>query len=174
MLSRFDRNQPLRKLFGGFVDDVFHAQLGVCNPRLTEYLGDMLMEFVHVDVIYRFHAVDGEQIREISRIEADAYLGPHAKPSERTRVINRYIGDFTLFWTGVYPEVLRRRNTDRLHEYVLRGKRSYGVASELSTPDSEPSPELLRQLSNEFECCVHGLHLVREGWRQMRELDGTN
>lgn len=157
----------MRKLFGAYVDDVFHAQLGICSPRLTEYLGDMLMEFVHVDSIYRYRAVDGAQILEISRVEADAHLGPHAAPTERTRLINRYIGDFTLFWTGVYPENLRNRRGDRLQEFVLRGKRSYGVASELSPPRSEPAPELLRQLSEEFECCVHGLHLVREGWRQL-------
>jgi hypothetical protein len=131
---------------------------------------------VHVDGIYRMRTVSGEAIRDISRVEAEAHFGPDVDSTTRSRLINRYIGDFTLFWTGVYPESLRlpRRGVDRLHGYLIQGKRSYGIASELSGEETEPPAMLLRQLSREFECCVHGLHLVREGWQRLSRAGGRN
>ena len=167
MVSKIASNHPLRKLFRGLVEQVFMTEMGICDPGLTDYIGGLLGDFVHVDTIFRLRTVDGRVIHEISRAEAEAYLGPEVDGTRRTRVVNRYIGDFTLFWTGVYPESLRRRSSvDRLQEYVLQGRRSYGIASELTSAQAQPPATLLRKLSEEFENCVHGLHLVREGWRQ--------
>lgn len=176
MESRVPNNHPLRRMFRGLVEQVFMTELGICDPNLTDYLGRLLGDFVHVDAIYRLHDVDGEVIREISRVEADARLGPDVDDAQRRRIVNRYIGDFTLFWTGVYPESLRerRRGINRLHDYVVQGRRSYDIASELSVDNSEPSAVLLRKLSVEFESCVHGLHLVREGWRADGSLHEDN
>jgi hypothetical protein len=169
MVSNIAKGHALRKLFDGLVEQAFMMEMGICDTRLTDYLSTMLSGFVHVDAIYRLRTVDGEVIREVSQAEADAYLGPGIGGTVRRRVINRYIGDFTLFWAGVYPESLRPRcaGVDRLHEYVLRGRRSYGIASELSCEDAEPPATLLRKLSQEFESCVYGLRLVREGWEQL-------
>lgn len=162
------RDHPLRKLFDGAVEHVFMVDLGICDPRLSAYVGDILAEFVHMDHIFRMHTVDGQTIREVSRLEAEAYLGPHVNATTRTRVINRYIGDFTLFWAGVYPESLRGRGANRLGEYLLQGKRSYGIAGELSDGETHPPAEILRRLSDEFEACVHGLRRVRESWTLAR------
>lgn len=176
MFSRIHPDHPLRKFFNGLVEQAFMADLGVCDPQLTEYLGEMLVDFVHVDRIYQMRTVDGEAIREISRLEAEAYLGPSVPETRRRWLVNKYIGDFTLFWTGVYPETLRRARFggDRLREYLLQGKRSYGIAGDLSLEDSKPPAALLRHLSEQFEFCVHGLHLVREGWRQITQIHRPN
>jgi len=148
---------------------VFMSEMGICETRLTDYLTAVLTDFVHVDVIYRLRTVDGEVIRDVSRAEAEAYLGPDVDETTRRRLINRYIGDFTLFWTGIYPESLRPRSAliDPLQEYVAQGKRSYGIAGELSPEDADPPAALLRRLSEEFECCVYGLHRVRQGWERL-------
>jgi hypothetical protein len=160
--------QTLERLFGGMVEQVFMSDMGICDTTLTDYLSRMLVEFVHVDQIFRMRRVDGETITELSRVEAEAFLGPGVAGPARTRLINKYIGDFTLFWTGVYPESLRRPRTsgDRLHEYMLFGKRSYGIAGELTGVGGQPPAELLRHLSTEFEFCVHGLHRVRAAWER--------
>ncbi len=176
MVSRISPGHPLRKLFSGLVEQVFMADMGICDLQLTEYLGEMLLDFVHVDRIYCMRNVSGEAIREISRLEAEAYLGPSTDCSARSRLINRYIGDFTLFWAGIYPESLRppRVGVDRLHVYLIQGKRSYGIASELSRAESDPPATLLRCLSDEFEYCVHGLHLVRDSWERLsRQQEGN-
>jgi hypothetical protein len=176
MVPKIGKDHPLRRMFDGLVEQVFMTKIGICDPRLTEYLGALLSGFIHVDEIFCLRTVDGEVIREISRAEADACLGPEIDGTLRRRLINRYIGDFTLFWTGVYPESLRPRHSgvDRLHEYLLQGRRSYGIASELSTEQAEPSATLLHKLSEEFESCVHGLHLVRAGWRELDPASDRN
>ena len=176
MTRKIAEGHPLRRLFQGLVEQAFMSELGVCDVQITDYLSAMLCDFVHVDDIFRLRTVDGHVIREVSQAEAAAYLGPEVDGTLRTRIVNRYIGDFTLFWTGVYPESLRARTAgvDRLNEYLLQGRRSYGIASELSTPDADPPASLLRRLSDEFEHCVCGLHLVRESWRQMSHDAGDN
>lgn len=166
MVSKIPANHPLRKLFRGMVEQVFFTEIGICDPGLTDYLGSLLSEFVHIDQIYRLRSVSGEAIRELSRMEAEAFLADAVDEIQRRQIINRYIGDFTLFWVGVYPESLQRRRGARLSAYLEQGKRSYGIAGELAAPDAHPPRELLCLLSEEFECCAHGLNLVREGWRQ--------
>jgi hypothetical protein len=153
------------------VEQVFHADVGICDPRLTDYLSQMLTEFVHADDVFRVKTLDGDTIRDVSQMRADAYLGPDVAEKTRRRVVNRYIGDFTLFWTGIYPEHLqsKRRKGDQLTRYLVEGKRSYGIASELSDSHEEPPGELLNELAEQFESCVHGLHLVRVGWEQLSE-----
>lgn len=160
----------LRRLFAGLVEQAFFSDMGICVPALTDYLSGMLAEFVHMDCIYRMHDVDGRIIRELSRIQAAADLGPAVGQARRDRLVNQYIGDFSLFWTGMYPEMLRPRRqggVDRVREFMLQGKRGYGIASELSRAGDAPPGDLLWSLSDQFECCAHGLHLVRQSWQQL-------
>ncbi|MEW6252520.1 MAG: hypothetical protein AB1716_17930 [Planctomycetota bacterium] len=166
------RGNPLRRLFDGLLQQVFTVDLGIGDPTLTDYLGELLFDFVHVDRIYRLRTVDGEVIRELSRMEAEAVLGPDLRETDRRRLINKYIGDFTLFWTGLYPEHLWPRHqggVSRFEPYLRQGKRSYGIASELTGPRERPPAAVLQQLSEEFECCVHGLHLVRQSWERLAQ-----
>jgi hypothetical protein len=164
-----DPSRELQRMFSGLIEQVFMAELGVCAPALTDYLARLLADFVHVDRIYRMRNVDGEVIREISRLQAEAEVGVDLDEHERERIVQRYIGDFSLFWTGVYPETLRLRRgagVDRFREYVLQGKRGYELAGELTGRDDVPPADLLHDLSVHFEPCMHGLHLVRENWEQ--------
>ena len=165
-----DPQQELRELFSGLVEQAFFTDMGLCAPALTDYVSGMLADFVHVDHIYRVQAVDGDVIREAARLQTQADLGSTGNAVARDRAVNRYIGDFTLFWVGLYPETLRARRqggVDRVHEYLLQGKRGYGVASALSRLGDLPPADLLRELSEQFECCVQGLHLVRQSWAQL-------
>ena len=168
---------PLRRLFAGLVEQAFMVEIGLCDPHLTDYLGGLLADFVHVDRIYRLRTIDDEVIRELSRMEADAALGCDLDETRRRRLVNKYIGDFTLFWTGVYPESLRRASRgsiDQLGVYLRQGKRSYGIASELTRAAEHPPATVLHQLSEQFEYCVHGLRLVRAGWEQLSRPPGHN
>jgi len=162
-------SSALRRLFGGLVEQIFMVDLGICDLALTAYLAEMLADFVHVDRIYRLRFVDGEAIRDLSQMAALATLGPESPATGQRRLVNKYIGDFTLFWTGVYPENLRPRRqsgVDRLEAYLRQGKLSYGIAGELTSASDEPPADVLLQLSDQFECCVHGLRLVRATWER--------
>ena len=160
----------LRKLFRGVVEQVFFTEIGICAPALTAHLSGMLADFVHIDQIYRMRGVDGSVIQDVSRLHAKADLGSCVDQVSRERIISRYVGDFSLFWVGLYPETLRPRRQcgiDRLGEYILQGRRGYEVAGRLSQAEDVPSANLLLDLSEQFEFCVHGLHLVRRSWEQM-------
>ena len=92
-------------------------------------------------------------------------------PEGRTRrEVHRHIGDFTLFWTGVYPEVLRRLRSaasrDHFIDYCEQGKRSYYIASTFDEAPYRDEAPVLRRLSEEFELCAYGLSQVRREWER--------
>ena len=60
----------------------------------------------------------------------------------------------------------RRQQSDVLLDYVAQGKKSYAIVSELAGEEDEPPASLFRNLSDDFEYCLYGLGLVREGWRR--------
>jgi hypothetical protein len=165
-------DHPLKRFFRGLIDNAFVAELGLCNLAVIDYLADLLVDFVHVDRLRAIRNADGKPLDQVAEmLTLVTGVEDDRRPSENRRcVIYRHIGDYSLFWTGVYPEGLRHRrlarSRDRLLDYVHQGKRSYALASDLTAQDSVPPPELLRALSEHFESCVHGLGLVRKGWEQ--------
>ncbi|MFQ6097161.1 MAG: hypothetical protein ACE5O2_05480 [Armatimonadota bacterium] len=164
---------PLRQLFRGLVSDTFLRQLHAGDPDLAEYLADLLTQFVHVDNIFRIRDARGRRLEEVAEmlVEANARLG--GASFDREREIHKHIGDFTLFWTGVYPEALRhlqaQTRKDHLLDYVSRGRHSYYIASRLTSPRLREESRVLRELSEFFEVCVYGLHLVRQRWEHLAE-----
>ena len=69
------------------------------------------------------------------------------------REVHRHIGDFTLFWSGMYPESLRSVKSptvaDGFIDYCRQGKRAYAIAAEIEAGDDRPSCDLLYQLSEQ-------------------------
>jgi len=164
MLDSVRSDHPLRQLFAGLVENTFCSEVGLCDPALTDYIADLLVSFTHVD---RLHAIRKAQGRDLSHVAAILVAMSDETPAseaERDRRIYREIGDFSLFWAGVYPEHLRqpaRRASDVLVNYVTQGKRSYAIVSDLVEEDDRPPQSLFKHLSDEFESCLHGLGLVR-------------
>src|SRR5262249_9132072 len=101
-------------------------------------------------------------------IEAEA-LPPEGRTA---REVHRHIGDFTLFWTGVYPEMLRKLRSaltrDSFIDYCEQGKRSYYIASRSEGEPYREEAPVLRRLSSEFELCAYGLSQVRREWERLR------
>jgi hypothetical protein len=161
---------PLRRLFRGLVEHVFYSEVGMADPKTVEYLADLLMEFVHVDHIFALHDAAGRRIEGVAEMLTEADLGPAVSGAERERRIHRHIGDFTLFWTGVYPEGLRYlrhpMRKDHLVDYLQQGKRSYAIAGRMYSAEEDPPGDVLRRLSDNFEFCVYGLGEVRKGWER--------
>jgi hypothetical protein len=88
----------------------------------------------------------------------------------------RHIGDFTLFWTGVYPEAVstarRRGDPDGVLNFTAQGKRAYRIAGE-DARFAEEAP-VLRRLSDEFELCAVGLREVRHEWEELQQHPGPS
>ncbi len=163
-------NHPLRRLFASLVENAFCAEIGLCDPLLTDYLADMLVNFTHIDELNMLSDARGKRLEELAAMLSVALATDTRNKTDRDRLTYRHIGDYSLFWAGVYPEHLtyaRRDSPDALLDYVAQGKRSYGIAADLTGEDSLPPATLLRHLSEDFECCVHGLELVRKSWEEV-------
>lgn len=161
-------DHPLRRLFGALTENTFQNDLGLADPRLIDYLAALLSRFLHVDVIYRLHNAQGKRLEQVADMMIEAEALP---PEGRTRrEVYRHIGDFTLFWTGVYPESVNRLSSvlskDSFIDYCEQGKRSYYLASTFEDDRYRDEAPVLRRLSEEFELCAYGLNKVRKEWER--------
>lgn len=159
----------LRKLFAGLAENTFQVELGVADPPLVDYLADMLVRFVRMESVFRIRDAEGRRLEEV----AEMILEAEHRESKPRREIHRHIGDFTLFWAGVYPEALRRLQAasrkDHLIDYCEQGKRSYYIASTFQEEPYAKEAPVLRRLSDEFELCSFGLSRVRQSWESVRD-----
>jgi len=163
-------DHPIRRLFSGLTEHTFMTALGVADPPLTDYLSALLARFIHVDAIYRLRDGAGRRLEEVAEMVLEAEGMP---PEGRTRrEVHRHIGDFTLFWTGVYPEALRRLRSalsrDRFVDYCAQGKKSYYIASTFEDDPYREEAPVLRRLSEDFELVAYGLSHVRHEWERIR------
>ncbi len=168
------RGQSLRRFFAGLTEFAFQTRLGVADPPLVDYLAELLARFVRSDDLYPVRSLRGQRLVQVTDMLAEAQ---HRQGPAR-RQVHRHIGDFTLFWTGVYPEVvdcLRRGSKDALIDYQQQGKRAYWIAStipvEPAIEKEAAEPDVLARLSEQFELCVYGLGEVRRQWEQSGDAD---
>jgi len=132
----------------------------------------MLSRFVHTDAVYRIRNESGQPLTELVDMVVQAEQLP---PGGRTRrEYYRHIGDFALFWTGVFPETLNRTHgrhrKDHLVDYTVQGKRGYLLTSRFDEEHHrDGDAELFRRLSDQFELCAVGLRKVREEWEELQK-----
>lgn len=159
----------LRRLFAALTEHTFHSELGVADPELTDYLTEMLLRFVRSDAIYRVRNTEGRRLSDLAEMLAEA----EERQARPRREIHRHIGDFALFWTGMYPEALKRMRAadraDHLLDFREQGKRAYYVASTIGDDAQHGESALLRRLSADFEMCCYGLGQVRREWEKLPE-----
>ena len=159
---------PLRRMFAGLAEHAFFSNLGVADPPLIDYLSALLSRFVHYDAVYRLRGDGGRPLTEV----VDMVMQAEQMPAGRTRrEYYRHVGDFALFWTGVFPEGLnraRRHSKDSFVDYTVQGKRGYMLTSRLYEQDRRAEAGLFRRLSDEFELCAIGLREVRREWEALQ------
>lgn len=152
----------LRRLFAGVAEQTFEAELGLADPPLVEYLVGMLLRFLRQEAIYRVRDTSGQRLTQVVDMVQEA----EHRAARPRREIYRHIGDFTLFFSGVFPEHLPKLQApdrkDFLVDYRQQGKRSYLIAASYAEDDeSREQAPVLRHLSEEFELCSEGLQRIR-------------
>lgn len=169
---------PLRRMFAGVTEHAFLSTLGVADPSLVDYLSGLLSRFIHVDAVYRLRNNQGQRMTELLEMMVEAESLPEGGSTRRE--YHKHIGDFALFWTGLYPESLDRmqslRSKDHVINFTCMGKRSYLIASTYDDEQWHDEASLFRRLSDEFELCAHGLREARREWEetaQHRQLPGS-
>lgn len=154
------------RFFCGLSEYIFESKLGVADVQLVDYVSDMLLRFVRVDSLHKVRRVNGRPATEVFQMlcEAEQRIGL------ARREIHRHIGDFTLFWSGMYPEAIRKvrhhESADGFLDYCRHGKRAYAIAAEIEGGEDRPSSDLLHQLSEDFEMCAYGLREIRREWEE--------
>ncbi len=165
MAREVPESHPLLRLFRGLAESTFLDRLGIGDPNLVGYVSSLLARFMATGGIWDIRDDEGRSLLDVTAmiVAAESTGDPALR-----RACHQHVGDFTLFWTGVYPEALaklqRVSSADHLIDFRQQGKRSYRLASE-TQPDDQAS--LLRRLSDQFELCAFGLSCVRKEWEQL-------
>jgi hypothetical protein len=139
--------------------------MGVVDPPLIDYLSALLVRFVRNDEVFAVRSPTGRRLDQVADMLTEAQF----RQGEARRQIHRHIGDFTLFWLGVYPEVVDRMRSgrkDALIDYHQQGKRAYYIASTIPVEQETAPTDVLQRLSDQFDLCVYGLSEVRRQWEQ--------
>ena len=162
-----------QRFFSGLAEYVFQTELGLADPPLVDYVSDLICRFVRWDALFPIGDTAGRPVHEVAEIVAAA----EQRTGDARRAVHRHIGDFTLFWVGVYPEALRKlrgpATKDYFVDYCAQGKRAYFLASTIQTDrEADPPSDVLQRLSVQFELCAFGLQQVRRQWETDTEADG--
>ncbi len=158
-----ESNTALR-YFCGLAENTFQSELGIVDPPLIDYLSELLIRFVRSDVVHRIRGTSGKPLMSVPEMISEASV----RMGDARRDLHQHIGDFTLFWAGVYPEALRhgeQADSAQFENYRRYGKHSYHVASSIDPySDDAPPAGLLQRLGDQFDLCCYGLREVRRQW----------
>jgi len=160
-------SHPLRTLFLELVQRHYETGAGVKDREVCRYVSTMLAEFCQVEHLYKIRDANGRPLHDVGEmlLESDPVYGP-APSFDREREVRKHIGDYTLFFSGMFPESinhfrLRRQRVENFVDFVKAGKESYYIVSKFGMFEYEGDASLFARLSDSFEQCVYGLNLVK-------------
>jgi hypothetical protein len=160
-------SNPLRNFFFDLVSHHFASSFEIRDAEVSAYISDMLTEFCHTDQLHRIRNANGRALDDVGEmlLESDPIYGP-APSFDRERQVRKHIGDYTLFFTGMFPESinhlrLRRNRLENMVDFIKAGKESYYIVSKFDCFEYQKVAPLFRKLSVHFEECVVGLNMVK-------------
>jgi hypothetical protein len=167
-------NHPLQELFLALVERNFSEVIGLRNPEVQEYVAHMLAEFCSAENLYKVRTADGRPLQDVGEmlLESDPVYG-EAPSFDRERQVRKHIGDYTLFFTGMFPESinhwrLRRQRLENFVDFMRAGKESYYIVSKFEFFEYAKVAPLFKRLAEDFESCVYGLNLVKNELQEMQ------
>ena len=169
------REHPLRKLFEELVRRHYFGDAQIYDSDVAEYVSGVVTDLAHVDTLYKIRNARGEQLTDLAAMLIESNPLLEANSFDREREVRKQVGDFTLFFTGLFPEAvaslptLRPLSIDKFVDYVNAGKESYAVVAAFNVFEYAEEAPLFRRMSDRFEQCVFGLNLVK---RDIENLQG--
>jgi len=158
---------PLQQLFVELVGRHYAQEIGIRDPQVIGYVSHLLAEFCDAEQLTKIRTASGRRLNDVGEmlIESDPIYGP-APSFDRERQVRKHIGDYTLFFAGMFPESinhhrLRRQRVENFVEWVKAGKESYYIVSKFEHFEYAKVAPVFAQLSRKFEDCVYGLNLVK-------------
>jgi hypothetical protein len=172
-MRELSRHHPLRRLFSDLVRRRFFEDIRVQDARVAGYVSELLVDFTHRDNLYRIRNAAGRRLEEVGEMLIESNPLLEASSFDRERAVRKHIGDYTLFFLGMFPEYVSwwRRpasHLDHLVDYVQAGKESYFIVSSFDQFEYREVAPLFKKLSENFELCVFGLNLVKHDLERMQ------
>src|SRR5437016_9806899 len=167
-------SHPLQQLFVELVGRHYAQEIGLRDPQLTAYVAHLLSEFCDADQLFQIRNAAGRPLSDIGEmlLESDPIVGP-APSFDRERQVRKHIGDYTLFFAGMFPESinhlrLRRHRLESFIDWMKAGKESYYIVSKFDAFEYTKVAPLFERLSDHFEQCVYGLNCVKNELQEMQ------
>jgi hypothetical protein len=165
---------PLQQLFQELVGHHYAEEIGIRDPQIVAYVSHLLSEFCETDQLYKIRNTQNRALSDVGEmlLESDPVYGP-APSFDRERQVRKHIGDYTLFFAGMFPESinhfrLRRQRLENFVEWVKAGKESYYIVSKFEHFEYAKVAPLFASLSENFEQCVYGLNMVKNDLQEMQ------
>jgi hypothetical protein len=167
-------DHPLQKLFLELVGRHYAREIGIRDPELVGYVAHLLGEFCDAEQLFKVRTASGRPLTDVGEmlLESNPVYGPAAS-FDRERQVRKHIGDYTLFFTGMFPESinhlrLRRNRLENFVDWIKAGKESYYIVSKFDCFEYTKVAPLFERLSDRFEQCVFGLNRVKNELQEMQ------
>lgn len=124
------------------------------DQQVELYLTALLGSFGRTDRVYAIRDKEGKPIRTVLEMLAEGDVLLNANSFEREREVHRHIGDYVLFWSGIYPDHLTKGRAGEATwrcTYREQGKASYYLASTFDYDPYRDEAAVLRKLSDGFD-----------------------
>lgn len=151
-----------------------YEDVGIRQPEVHAYVATLLTEFCELDNLYKIKNAEGRPLADMGEmlLESDPIYGP-APSFDRERQVRKHIGDYSLFFSGMFPESinhhrLRKYRLEGLLDFVKAGKESYYIVSKFEHFEYAKVAPLFRRMSQEFERLVYGLNQVKNELQEMQ------
>jgi hypothetical protein len=167
MPIQVSQNHPLRKLFSELLHKHLVRAAQLDDPQICNYVGELLLNFTHVENLYRLRNPAGRRLEEVGEMLIASNPLLEGRSFEYEREVRKHIGDYTLFLTGLFPEYVARLSRtpsrmDSLIDYLKAGKESYCVVAAFDQFEYRNEAPLFRKLAEKFELCVYSLNLIKD------------
>ncbi|HKT52286.1 MAG TPA: hypothetical protein VJV96_18430 [Candidatus Angelobacter sp.] len=163
----------LQQFFNHIVERNYE-EVGIRQPEVHAYVATLLTEFCELENLYKIKNADGRALADVGEmlLESDPIYGP-APSFDRERQVRKHIGDYSLFFSGMFPESLnhhrlRKYRLEGFLDFVKAGKESYYIVSKFEHFEYAKVAPLFRRMSQEFERLVYGLNQVKNELQEMQ------
>ncbi|MGH7846474.1 MAG: hypothetical protein ACREQW_15070 [Candidatus Binatia bacterium] len=155
-------NERLHKFFLNVTRQSFW-QLGINDAAVAEYVAEVLTEFARADRLYQVRSRKGRRLDSVVEVLAQAGQLPHEERAVlRERALRKYLGDYTLFMTGIFRAHVEGK--DVFDYYLQEGRKSYWTVSELDLSLYRTGFMLFQELSKKFEYYSGALDYMRKAY----------
>ena len=148
----------LEKLFVRLIHRSFD-DLQVGDPKIREYVKDLLCRFARTDALYQIRDPRGRKIETVVELLMERECVA-ASEGGAEREVQRHTGDYALFMSGIFRAYVDRNGF--LGLYLQAGPRAYRAAAELERNLAGDSVGQFETLAREFEHLSGAIDYMRK------------